>query len=593
MTRELALGDVLFHPAFGFATVEDVDDSGAALRWQRQGPSHPVHVSFAGLKKYRRCLPDGLLARSVRDLDAARTLVEQEPLSALALLIAEIEGPLEVADVRDWYLSMRLVSAARFELGWEALKPLLAADQRFTLSGNRLGLADGVDRARLLEVPPRPLLPPGTLLPASAFAVGIRLARALAEVHHAGNGIVADRASIQVVGDRILYAPRPGTSPSSRRDDVRFVARLLIEQVVGPLPGADRVADSELIAILGTLPASLPLELVAVVSDALAADPQLRPADGFALWERLHVAEAVATLRTHAPWAQKATLVAGFDTHIGTLKSLQAQTNQDTFLVVGDAAWSLAAVFDGISQCNAGSGDLASALTARALRTWWAEESESLRDAEPVRIFQGLNAALARANQIVCEAALRLARRADEDFIPMGTTAVIAVNRGNRVHLAALGDSRAYLLGRHGVSLLTWDQNLQSERLLDAVSGRGVDWRQPGSALVGYVGHYTEDGTIAPARTFTRTITLLPDEWLVLCSDGLTDYAGPEEAAVTRLLDDTVRRSDGVGAARAMDVCRNLVDAANRGGGGDNITVLALTLSADRAASPTAGSHPS
>jgi serine/threonine protein phosphatase PrpC len=141
--------------------------------------------------------------------------------------------------------------------------------------------------------------------------------------------------------------------------------------------------------------------------------------------------------------------------------------------------------------------------------------------------------------------------------------------------------------------LLTWDQNLQSERLRDAVAGQVVDWRDPGSALVGYVGHYAEDGTISPARAATRTVTLLPDEWLILCSDGLTDYAGPEEASVTRLLDTTLRRADGSGAARAMEVCRALVDAANRGGGGDNITVLALTLSADRVVQPSAGSHPS
>lgn len=591
MSGAPALGDVLHHPAFGFATVEDVDDNGVALRWQRQGPSHPIHASLSALNNaYRRCLPDGLLARSVRDLDAARALAEQEPLAALASLLAEVDGPLDVSDLRDWYLALRLVSATRFDMGWEALRPLIAADARFSLVRNQISLADGVDRTRLLEVPPRALLAPGTLLPSSAFAVGIRLARALAEVHHAGNGIVTDRATIQVVGDRIVYSQRPGTTTHARRDDVRFVARLLVEQVVGPLPA---VESSELVSVLGALPTVLPLELVAVVSDALAAEPLLRPADGLALWERLHIAEAVASLRANAPWAQKALMVAGFDTHIGTLKSLQSQTNQDAFLVLGDAAWSMAAVCDGISQCNAGSGDLASALTVRALRAWWAEESESLRDAEPARIFAGVNTALTRANTMVCEGALRLARREDEDFIPMGTTAVIAVSRGNRVHLVALGDSRAYLVGRHGVSLLTWDQNLQSERLRDAVAGQVVDWRDPGSALVGYVGHYAEDGTISPARAATRTVTLLPDEWLILCSDGLTDYAGPEEASVTRLLDTTLRRADGSGAARAMEVCRALVDAANRGGGGDNITVLALTLSADRVVQPPAGSHPS
>jgi serine/threonine protein phosphatase PrpC len=97
-----------------------------------------------------------------------------------------------------------------------------------------------------------------------------------------------------------------------------------------------------------------------------------------------------------------------------------------------------------------------------------------------------------------------------------------------------------------------------------------------------------------PAPPFTRALTLLPGEWLILCSDGLTDYGGPEEAAIGTLLTATVRDAKGATpAARAMDICRALVDAANRGGGGDNVTVLALTLSSEYGAAPNEGSVPS
>ena len=89
-------GDVLHHPAFGFATVEERDSTGSVLRWEHQGSSHPVHVKDTALgNAYRRCLADGLLARSVRGPDEARMFFETEPLGAVALLLAELGGTLD------------------------------------------------------------------------------------------------------------------------------------------------------------------------------------------------------------------------------------------------------------------------------------------------------------------------------------------------------------------------------------------------------------------------------------------------------------------------------------------------------------------
>ncbi len=585
------VGDVLHHPAFGFATVEECDPTGATLRWERQGPSHPVHARHASLETaYRRCLPDGLLARSMRDPDGTRAFVEAQPLSALAMLLVDLGGSSTPADVRDWFLARRLSSAARFDAWWEAIRPLAEADPRFVVTTDTISLRDDVDHDELLRARARPLPPHGTLPPGAAFGFALRLARALAEVHIVGLGIVPDASTVTITGDTIRFRTRGAPTPEGRRDDVRFALRLVLEQVLGPLPGPGDLAESDFAPQLCALDVPLPLELLAVAADGLAADGSLRPADGFALWERLHVAEAVHTMRAAAPWARQAGACAGFNTHVGISKSLLTQVNQDAFLLVGEPTFSLLCVADGISQCNAGSGDLASGLTVRSLKLWWSDQAEALRDAEPTRVHAALAGSLARANEIVCDAALRLANPDTDDFIPMGTTVVLALTRGNRVHLGALGDSRAYLVGRHGVALLTYDQNVQSHRIRDAVAGRRVAWSDAGTPLVGYVGHFDGDGAPSPAALYTRVVTLLPGEWLVLCSDGLTDYGGPEEAAVSQLVGATVRDARGATqAAVAMEICRVLVDAANRGGGGDNVTVLALTLSSEYGAAPHDG----
>lgn len=594
------VGDVLYQPAFGFATVEERDATGATLRWERQGSSHPVHVRHGALATaYRRCLPGGLLARSVRDPDGARSFIEAEPLAGLAMLLADVDGQATTTDLRDWFVARRLCSTARFDAWWDAVRPLIEADDRFVCVGESVSVREGVDRSEMLRAHARPLPTPGTLPPSAAFGFALRLAGALTDVHLQGLGIVPDATTVAIVGDTVRFCTRGAPTSQGRRDDVRFVLRVVLEQVVGRLPDPGDLPESDLSPQIGVLGVPLPHELLAVMMEGMAADGGFRPADGFALWERLHIAEAVYAMRQSAPWAHQASACAGFNTHVGVLKSLQTQTNQDAFLLVGEPTFSLLCVADGISQCNAGSGDLASGLTIRTLKLWWAEHADELRDAEPARVHAALAEALARANETVCDASLRLAGpdsgglRAD-DFIPMGTTVVAAITRGNRVHLAALGDSRAYLVGRHGASLLTYDQNVQSERLREACTGRQVSWADSGAPLVGYVGRFDPDGAPGPAPIYTRVVALLPGEWLILCSDGLTDYGGPEEAAVALLIANAVRDARGATmAAQAMEVCRSLVDAANRGGGGDNVTVLALTLSSDYGAAPHDGPVPS
>jgi protein phosphatase len=167
----------------------------------------------------------------------------------------------------------------------------------------------------------------------------------------------------------------------------------------------------------------------------------------------------------------------------------------------------------------------------------------------------------------------------------MGTTVVAALMAGNRIHLGALGDSRAYLVGAHGVAPLTYDQNLKSMQLRMYMGGRKVEWGEQGHALVGFLGHF--DNTARPAlpNVFQKTVSLLPGEWLILCSDGFSDYAGADEGAVVMLIRRAIQ--DAILAPEGnvpMEVARALVLAANRGGGGDNITVLAITLSAEQPA---------
>lgn len=584
-------GDVLHHPAFGFATVEAADADGAHLRWERPSPTAPPRVSRQGLAEvWRACPRQGFFARSVTDPDGVRAWLGADPLAALGALLVDLGAPVEPADVRDWLVDRSLLTGRRFDGWWTGLLPSVERDPRFEWKGGSLRVRPGVDPQAFDAQRPSPLPAPGTLGAGAAFPFALRVARAVAEAHARGEVLVRDRAQVKVAGGEVRFATESGRWRHARREDVRFVMRLLLEQVLGALPDPNSLPDAELVCLVGDVSPALPPELLGVVQRSLAVDPDLRPADGSALLHALRLAEASATTRATAPFNPHAQVLAGFNSHIGILKSLQGQTNQDSFLLVGEPGLSLVGVADGISMSTAGTGDLAASLLVKTLRIHWQEHGEGLRDAGPGRVQSFLTDALRRANRVICEAASRAADGDLSRAIPMGTTALFGVTRGNRVHLASLGDSRAYLVSPGGVAPLTADQNLQALRLRDHFAAQAVTWDEPRFSLTGYLGYFGADGRPELPQPFTRTVTLLPGEWLVLCTDGFSDFAGSEDASTLEVVAASVAEARGTTpGALAMDVARRLVDAANRGGGGDNVTVLALTLSPEYAAAEDEG----
>ncbi len=582
----LRAGDILHHPAFGFATVTRVDPSrvdGVMLKWEHQGPSHPLRVGSGQLAAaYRLCATGGFFAQSVLDPDGLRQALARTPCDVLIRMIHELGEPQVEEDISDWLLQRALFARARLGTWWDAVRPLLAEDIRFVRHEGTIGLAEGV-------IPPPeepvPLPPRGTLPPHEALPFAERVAFALARAHDRGHRLVTGPDAVREGPAGIVLQTATGADDASRLEDVGRVMLLVLEQVLGPLPDARVLGDCELLAMIGGAAKDLPFELLAVALDALAREPGPRPADGYALLERLCTARATNELRTRVGWMKHVSIAAGFDTHIGISKSVTHQANQDAFLALGDPDCAIVAVADGISTSNAGTGDLASALCVRALRSHWTEHAEALRHphVDPDRAHAWVRDALNRGNTLICEAARRIAGADLPRAIPMGTTCVAAVTRGNRVFLSALGDSRAYLIGRHGVALLTSDHDVAGDVLRDSIEAGEPFEHVPDHpfALTRFLGHYDDDFRPLLPEPFTRTVDLLPGEWLVLASDGLSDYAANGEAAIGRLLRETfdsVRSKPATEAA--MLATRALVNAANAGGGGDNVTVLALTISA-------------
>ncbi len=604
----LRVGDVVHHPAFGFATLEGIEEKGAKLRWEHAAKSSPMFVSRHILStSYRRCRPGGLLSRRALEPARVRRLAQEDPVAVLGLLLADLGDPQSLGHAQDW---MRQVVGDQgmegngFDGWWNAILSLAGVDERFVLSRDRIQLAAGVKSASFtVPASPTPLATPEPAATALAqapasdhdaedlWASALIIAQALAALHARGATVLRRRdAAVRTPSGWTLATDPIDGAP---RDDVAWVAQRVVEEALG-LALPDGLPAHELVdALAGAVPA-YPAELLGVLRYALAKDPSLRPRNGLELAGRLALAHAAWSSRRSLPLSPRAVVCAGFDTHIGTLKSLVGQANQDAFLLLGEPDLAFFAVADGISTSTAGSGDLASSLAIRTLRLQWTAHQDTLRAASDDEVFRFLTNALDRANRVICEAASRLAQGDINRHVPMGTTIVVGLSFGDRVFLAALGDSRALLCGAHGIAPLTWDQNLNAMRLRHATLGNAAGWDEHGYALVGYLGHFDETGAPLLPPPIFRSTRLLPGEWLVLASDGLTDHAANEEAGVYGIIERVLarhgRRND---AHAAMSVARRLVLAANEGTGGDNVTVLALTLSGDGAGPETEAPVPS
>ncbi len=147
----------------------------------------------------------------------------------------------------------------------------------------------------------------------------------------------------------------------------------------------------------------------------------------------------------------------------------------------------------------------------------------------------------------------------DDNLVGMGTTLVAAwwPEDAKTLWLLHVGDSRAYLLRKRSLQLLTEDHTYINE------------WRRSGEATAEML-ELMPRNVLSQALGFSQEITpdlshldLQAGDRLLLCSDGLTDLIS--EADITTMLS----RSGDPAA-----ICENLIEAALKNGGRDNITVV-------------------
>jgi PPM family protein phosphatase len=231
--------------------------------------------------------------------------------------------------------------------------------------------------------------------------------------------------------------------------------------------------------------------------------------------------------------------------------------NEDVYVARVDEG--LFVVCDGMGGCAA--GEVASRLAADAVVDALNATPSTAQGAPDEDRYLAQTSRLAdavrRSNQVVYDSA-----RHDPRCAGMGTTLVGAWISNHVASVAHVGDSRAYLWRANRLEPLTRDHSLVELQVRAGLISREQSTQAAGqNVLVRVLGRQPDvavDISEVPVRR---------GDYLLLCSDGLTRMV--DEAAL----------ADAIGTLRdPQAICGSLIDAANRNGGRDNITLVVVEV---------------
>ncbi len=215
--------------------------------------------------------------------------------------------------------------------------------------------------------------------------------------------------------------------------------------------------------------------------------------------------------------------------------------NEDAYVVDPP----LFAIADGMGGAQA--GEIASRIAAAVLR----DSGGRSGDEAVVALIQ-------EANRRVYESAAT-----DEARSGMGTTITAALVDDRMVRIGHVGDSRAYLVRDRTLEQLTDDHSLVAELVRSGKLSPEEAGAHPQRSVITRV-----LGTDPDVDVDTFAVETRPGDVFILCSDGLSSMI--DDGAMLEIVE-----RQGPGLER---VAHALVDAANKGGGEDNITVILFQI---------------
>lgn len=232
-------------------------------------------------------------------------------------------------------------------------------------------------------------------------------------------------------------------------------------------------------------------------------------------------------------------------------KGKERQENEDAYAI--DAEQRLFIVSDGMG--GHAEGATASKLVVESLPLILREKMDKLKSAGSKPIRKVIEKSIVELNKHVRKEGAQ--GTGDES---MGATLVMALQKNDRIYIANVGDSRAYILRKNRLRQLTRDHTVVAELVEEGHIEPEETREHPEQHIITQC-----VGIDAGVKAFVCSVAVKKDSRFVLCSDGLT--AVVPDSQIKKIL----KRHDEPESA-----CKALIATANAAGGPDNITVLVV-----------------
>lgn len=362
---------------------------------------------------------------------------------------------------------------------------------------------------------------------------------------------------------------RAGTvvSPAA---DVYLAARVTLDLLTGRPVAVTHEDVTDILAVLRLFRADLPTAVLMTLERCLSKDPAERPPTPNVAAEKLAQAVAEELAACKAPWKRFALnpdrtgpyfgayrrIALGLrkqEEAAGTFLDVTAAHDDDLLFEPLDEDFIVAAVFDGVSKTDIGSGAIAAASAKNGLMDYLTDAvkrshqngaypestwSASDRFAWLKKLaIDGLRKAHVKITKYVRK---EFARELRSGRITPQTTATVALIQGDFAVVAWVGDSPAFLVGPEGAVRLTAAQTAGSLSLVKAglESARTLENPAALSASLGSLSLATNE--IAVKVTPLR---LREDVLLVLGTDGVLAFVGDDEQGCVRFLEESGREA--------------------------------------------------
>lgn len=244
-------------------------------------------------------------------------------------------------------------------------------------------------------------------------------------------------------------------------------------------------------------------------------------------------------------------------TDIGLVRS----GNEDSFKI--DADRDLFIVCDGMGGHQA--GEVASNDACETITYCFSELADEINGNEILKLEESLPPAadLFVKSIRIANRSIYKRSRSNAGMTGMGTTIVGAVFEDDMIHIAHVGDSRAYLLTNNTLTRMTVDHSWVSEM---QVAGQMSE--EKASEMVAKNVITRALGVNEKTEIDIRSSRVEAGKIYIFCSDGLCGFADDDEIL-----------SASMQAKGDLDqIAANLVQLANDHGGQDNVTVVVIRV---------------